>query len=78
MENEALLAGTGVLAVSDPLTGKESLLVFPEGVVETEIAGLRSEVKETGMEPIIFAMPDARVVFRYRNGVVFEFGSEKS
>ena len=73
LKNEALLAGTGVLAVSDPLTGGESLLGFPQGLVETEISGLRAKVEETGVDPIVLAMPDEHAVFRYRNGAVFEF-----
>jgi len=76
-ENEALLAGTGVLAVPDPLTDRKSLLVFPEGLAATEISGLRAKVEETGPGPITLSMPEGRAVFRYRNGAVFEFGGEK-
>ena len=77
LENEALLAGTGVLTVPDPLTGKESLLVFPEGLAEMEISGLRSKVEGTDANPVVFAMPEDHAVFRYRNGAVFEFSGKK-
>lgn len=77
LENESLLAGTGVLTVPDPLTGKEFLQVFPEGLAETDFSGLRSRVEETSANPIVFAMPEDHAVFRYRNGAVFEFGGGK-
>jgi len=71
--NEALLTGGGVLKRTDPLSGVESLMVWPQGLQEAVLSDMHAYFEHAGNMPISFSIPTTGADFYYQNGASFSF-----
>ena len=71
--NEALLTGGGVLKRTDPLSGAESLMVWPQGLQEVVLGDMHAYFEHVGSMPISFSIPAKGADFYYSNGAGFSF-----